>query len=52
MDLKKTWDKMQMDQFSMGIMDDKDILEAMHKKSHGPVQKIQTGFTIKQKSLW
>jgi len=47
MDLKKTWDKMQMDQFSMGILDDKDILEAMHKKSHGPVQKIQTGFTIK-----
>jgi hypothetical protein len=47
MDLKKTWDKMQMDQFSIGVLDDKDILEAMHQKSHGPIQKIQTGFTIK-----
>ncbi len=47
MDLKKTWDKMQMDQSPLGALDDQTILQAMHHKSHGPIQKIQTGFTIK-----
>jgi len=36
-----------MDQFPIGVLDDQLILQAMHQRSHGPIQKIRTGFTIK-----
>lgn len=47
MDLKKTWDKLQHDHLTYGVLDEAAILNAMHQRSHGPIQKIRTGFTIK-----
>ena len=47
MDLKKTWDKLQQNPpFTEGL-DENAIWKAMHQQSHGPVQKIRTGFAIK-----
>lgn len=47
MDLKKTWDKLQLHQLPATVLDEATILHAIHQKSHGPIGKIQKGFTIK-----
>lgn len=45
--MKKTWEKLQYDRQTPTGLDEAAILEAIHQKSHGPVQKIRNGFTIK-----